>query len=264
MSKGAGQTLRKHLASAGITSWEDITRASLYDLRDKVTEAVAPSTAKTIMAYAKSLLNRYQEAVNLPSDWQKILSVKGATPTKTYLTESELASFAKVLPDTKKQRWVQNVFLICAYTGLRVGDAMRITPENIVGGNLHYVAEKTKKAGAIPLKRGLAERIKWVAEHPELAPSLVTYNQTVRDIAKAAGIDSEVVVEKAGKEERGPKWKFLSSHTARISTATCLARRGVSTTDISALLQHTSVQTTQRYIVRDHIELSPTAMQFFQ
>ena len=73
-----------------------------------------------------------------------------------------------------------------------------------------------------------------------------------------------VLVFKAGKEMRGPKWKFISSHSARISTATCLDRRGVQIGDICQLLQHSSVTTTERYIVRDRIQLSDEAMKFFK
>ena len=40
---GAGASLRKHLAAAGIGTWEDISRASLYDLRDHLAESVSPA-----------------------------------------------------------------------------------------------------------------------------------------------------------------------------------------------------------------------------
>lgn len=261
---GAGASLRKHLAASGINEWEDISRQSLYDFRDEVCEAVAPSTARTVMAYAKALLNRYQDGLNLPADWAKILSVKGAAPMKTYLNEEELEAFAKAEPRTLRQKWVQSVFLVCAYTGLRVSDAVRLTTENIVGGSLHFVAQKTKKPGAIPLKGGLERRIAWIAAHSGLSVTPAAYNNAVRQIARDAGIDAEVVVQKAGKELKGPKWMFLSSHSARISTATCLARRGVPIADISGLLQHTSQTTTMRYIVLDHIALSKEALAFFK
>lgn len=260
---GAGSSLRKHFVAAGIKSWEDITRTALYEFHDEVSESVAPSTARTIMAYAKGLLNRYQDEVALPKDWQKILQTKGAKPMKTYLSEDELEKFAEVHVHTNKQRLVKHLFLICAYTGLRVSDAMNLTTENIVDGNLHYVAQKTKKAGAIPLKAGLDERIRWVSEHRNLSVTVKGYNDAVRKMCKEAGIDDEVVVLKGGKEMKGPKWKFVSSHTARISTASCLNKRGVPIGDICKLLQHSGTAMTERYIVRDRVELTPRAMAFF-
>ncbi len=260
---GAGQSLRKHLGAVGIVEWGDLSRSALYDLADHLRETLAPSTAKTVMAYAKSLLHRYEDEVDLPAGWEKILQAKGSAPMKTYLTEDELRRFADAPVHTYKQTLVKNLFLVCAYTGLRVSDAMNLTSENIVDGNLHYVAKKTKKAGAIPLKAGLEERIRWIADHKGASITLAGYNTAVRKIAKDAGIDAEVVVLKAGKELKGPKWMFISSHTARISTATCLSKRGVPVGDIQAILQHSGPAMTNRYIVRDRVELSERAMAFF-
>lgn len=261
---GAGSSLKKHLSAVGINEWDDVSRSTLYDFADHLRETVAPSTAKTVMAYAKSLFHRYEDEISLPIGWERILQTKGSTPMKTYLTEAELRKFADAPAHTFKQKLVKNLFLVCAYTGLRVSDAMNLTAENIVDGNLHYVAQKTKKAGAIPLKAGLEERIKWISEHKGISITLKGYNDAVRKMAMEAGINSEVVVQKAGKEMKGPKWKFLSSHSARISTATCLAKRGVPVGDISKILQHSGTAMTERYIVRDRVELSQKAMAFFK
>jgi integrase len=260
---GAGQSLRKHFKAVGINDWEDITRSAIYEFHDHLTGTLAPSTARTICSYAKSLFNRYCDEVDLPMGWEQILVAKASKPMKTYLTEDELKKVADAPVHTRKQTLVKNLFLICAYTGLRVSDAMSLTTENIVDGNLHYVAKKTKKAGAIPLKAGLEERIKWVSEHKDLTITLKSYNQAVRKMCKDVGIDDEVVVLKAGKEMKGPKWKYITSHTARISTATCLSKRGVPVGDIMTLLQHSGTSMTERYIVRDRVELSPKAMAFF-
>lgn len=260
---GAGASIRKHFSAVGIEKWGDITKSALYELKDHLEESLAPGTAKTICAYAKSLFHRYEDEVELPAGWEKILQVKATKPMKTYLTEDELVRFATVRANSDKERLVQNVFLICAYTGLRVSDAMNLTTENIVDGNLHYVAQKTKKAGAIPLKAGLAERIGWVSANKDTTITLKSYNEAVRRLARKAGIESEVVVLKGGKEMKGPKWQFVSSHSARISTASCLNKRGVPIGDICKLLQHSGTAMTERYIVRDRVELSERAMAFF-
>ena len=102
-----------------------------------------------------------------------------------------------------------------------------------------------------------------MSEHKDLTITLKSYNQAVRKMCKDVGIDDEVVVLKAGKEMKGPKWKYITSHTARISTATCLSKRGVPVGDIMTLLQHSGTSMTERYIVRDRVELSPKAMAFF-
>lgn len=263
MEKGAAASLRKHLNAVGINEWTDVTRSALYELRDHLADELAPATQKTVLAHLKSLLNRVKDEIELPSDYAKILTVRATRPMKIFLTESDLAKLEKAPVHTNRQIFVKNVFLICSYTGLRVGDAMNLTPENIVGGNLHYVAQKTKKANAIPLKKGLEERIAWVATHQDFRVTLVSYNRAVRMMCRDAGITEEVVVFKAGKELRGPKWMFVSSHTARISTASCLNKRGVPIGDICKLLGHSGTSMTERYVIRDRVELSKTAMRFF-
>ena len=263
-SGGAASSLRKHLKAVGIAEWTDITRSSLYALRDHLSHSgLATGTQKTVMANLKSIMGRVRDEVSFPSDYAKILSVKSTQNLKTFLTEEDLKKLSELQVPIKTQQFVQNVFLVCAYTGLRYSDAIKLTPENIDGDNLHYVAKKTKKVGAIPLKSGLADRIKWIYENQDAKVSRCTYNRTTRKLCMRAGIDDDVLVFKHDTEMRGPKRKFITSHSARVSTATCLSRRGVQIGDIQQLLQHSSVAITEKYIVKDRIVLSSAAMEFF-
>ena len=263
-SGGAASSLRKHLKAVGVAEWTDITRSSLYALRDHLSHSgLATGTQKTVMANLKSIMGRVRDEVSFPSDYAKILSVKSTQNLKTFLTENDLKKLSDLQVPIKTQQFVQNVFLVCAYTGLRYSDAIKLTPENIDGDNLHYVAKKTKKVGAIPLKSGLADRIKWIYENQDAKVSRCTYNRTTRKLCMRAGIDEDVLVFKRDTEMRGPKWQFITSHSARVSTATCLSRRGVQIGDIQQLLQHSSVAITEKYIVKDRIVLSSAAMEFF-
>lgn len=263
MSKGAGQTLRKHLDTAGITSWEDITRASLYDFRDKVTEAVAPSTAKTIMAYAKSLLNRYQDAVSLPSDWRDILSAKGDTIRDTYLTPEELAAFEAVQTRTPRERIVQIEALIEAYTGARISDVVNFTEENYGEGYLTYTSQKTRITATIPVSEKTKGWIRYVQSHRDDEPTLPTREAIIRRLAKLAGIDTKVKIRRAGVEKVVEKWEALHSHNMRKSCATNLASAGVPLTDIKAVLGHTSTAMTERYLCTAVPKLPRGAMAYF-
>lgn len=260
---GAAQSLRKHLDAVGIREWDDVNRANLYDLADHLRESVAPQTGKTIAGNLKGLIHRYEDELDLPHGWEKCLALKGTKPMKTYLTEEELEKFEKAEVHTDKQRLVKNLFLICAYTGLRVSDALTLTPENIGEGCIRFTAKKTKKVGTIPLKPGLEARIRWNHAHRGLSITMPGYNQAVRKIAQLAGIDSEVVVQRGGVERKGPKWKFITSHTARISTATNLSRIGATVAEIQQVLQHTAQSQTEAYIVKDRVELSQAAMRYF-
>jgi len=261
---GAADTLAKHLSAVGIEKWKDFSKTSLYEFTDHLKETLAPGTGRVTCSRLKTLLHRYSDAVKLPDGWEKILTIRDRRPAKTYLTEEELKLLEGVEGKTEKQQYVLNAFLVCAYTGLRVSDALSLNLGNIVDGNLHYVAQKTKKEGVVPLKPGVKERIEWLSEHRDITVSSVRYNSVIRELCRKAGIDTEVVVLKGGKALTGPKWQFISSHSARISLATCLNKRGVNFCDIMQILQHSDPQTTNRYIVRDDAELSEKAMEFFK
>lgn len=256
----------KHLKAVGIEGWDGLNRASLYEFRDELLETVAASTAKVTMANLASIIGRYQDELpNLPAGWRDILKAKGGKVVKTYLTEAELAKLERVLLHTSKETFILNVFLVSAWTGARVSDAIRLSPANISedGTSLSYVAIKTGKQSILPLKRGLEARLAYIASHQQNV-SLTAYNKAIRRLARRAGINTPVVVIKGGVEKKGPKWMFLTSHTARISTATCLAKRGAGVEDIRSLLAHSSIQQTMRYIVQDKPQLSPKAMKFFE
>ena len=262
---GKRQTLVKHLSAVGIREWSDITRGKLFELKDHLVDAdLASGSQKTVLANLKSILNRVRDDIDIPKDYAKILTVKTFQTEKTFLSEEDLRKLEAYTPRTQKQEYVKNTFLICAYTGLRVSDAEKLVASNVVGCNLHYVAKKTKKANSIPLKSGLEERIKWMNDHPEFACTRTYYNRIIKKICREAGIDEEVMVFKADEEKHGPKWKFISSHSARVSTATDLFRRGVQIGDIQTLLQHSSMLITEKYIVKDRVQLSDEALKFFE
>lgn len=265
MGSGAS-SICKHLQAVEIKDWADLSKTTLYELRDELLETCAASSAKTTLANFASILTRYEDEIEaLPADWRDILKItKTVKPVKTYLTEAELAALEKVKTHTRKEAYILNVFLISAWTGARVSDAIRMTTENITeDGYISYIAVKTGKQSIIPMKKGLDARIRYISENP-MEVSLVAYNKAVRRLAQKAGIDSQVVVVKGGKEKRGPKWQFVSSHTARISTATCLAKRGVAVSDLKQILAHSNIQMTERYIVPTQAQLSAKAMKFFE
>lgn len=261
-NKGQAASVKKHLAAVGINDWNELTRSNLYELRDHLNESVAPNTAKTIMASLKAILHRYEEEVELPKGWEDVVNARGEKPQKTYLTQKEIEAFAEVQTRGEVERYVKACFLVSCWTGMRVSDARHITPENIKDGTLSYVSEKTGILSVIPAKPGLWKYIEVVQERKG-DMYLATYNDAVRRLAKRAGITEPVKVHRAGKTETMPKWAALSSHSGRVSIATCLADAGVSLIDTSRILGHTSTSMTERYVVKTRPELSARAMKFF-
>lgn len=260
--RGAVLTLRKHMAASGLNDWADISRAGLYAFHDHLVEAVAPSTARTVSAHFRAVLSRFSDRVELPEGWQTILRHKAQKPLKTYLSADELGKLEKVRTHTQIERAVLREFLVSAYTGMRISDVQAVGDENLADGVLTYVSIKTGVTASVPLRPGIADSIRWIRDCAPEIP-LASYNRALRRIAKRAGITQTVAVYKAGRKESGEKWRYLSSHSGRISFATNLHKAGVDIVSISQMMGHTSTAMTQRYIVPTGVQLSKQARAFF-
>ena len=260
---GAASSLRKHMAVIGIHRWDDITKSTLYDFRDHLLENLAPSSAKTICAYLKSILNRYEEELDLPKGWSKILTIKNDTVRRTFLTTDELKLFENVHVKNDRERIVLVESLIEAYTGARISDVMTFTKENFKDGYLTYTSKKTKVTANVPISTKTKGWITYAQEHRKDEPPLNVRNTTIRRLAQRAGIREIVKVRRRGCEEVGEKWQYLSSHSFRCTAATNLSLAGASLTDIKNTLGHTNESMSSRYIVPTKPELSACAMSYF-
>ena len=262
-AKGATPALLRYLNECGLNDWRDLTKANLNDLRDHVAERVAQSTARTYFAVLKAILKRYEDDVDFCKDYADILKAKNEKPVKTYLTIKELERLERVEPKNPNEQVVLDEFLIGAYTGMRISDAREISEENMSNGYISYVSIKTGVHAVVPMKRGIAERIERVQANESELP-LATYNNILRRLCQRANITERVKVYKAGEHKKGEKWEYVSSHTARHSFATNLAILGVPLLDISKCMGHSSVQMTERYVVKTQVELDVKALKYFK
>ena len=160
------------------------------------------------------------------------------------------------------ERQVVYQFLIGAYTGMRISDIRVVTEENVVDGSLSYVSQKTAVHAVVPCSERVLGYITWVQQH-EQDITLPGYNKAIRRLCKRAGITTRVKVYKAGETLTGEKHEFVSSHTARISFCTNLAKLHVPILDISRMAGHTSTAMTERYIVDTNVELPAAAQKYF-
>lgn len=261
--KDYAATLLRCLEESGITDWQDLTKVGLNDFKDALTERVAASSAKTYFAVFKAILRRYEDDVEFCKDYASILKSSAKKPLKTFLTMKELERLERVEVKSPQEQLVLDEFLIGAYTGMRISDAREITEENMMNGTISYVSIKTGIHAVVPMKEGIAERIRRVQAN-DCTITLMGFNKALRRMAKRAGITERVTVYKAGESLKGEKWEYCSSHTARISFATNLSLLGVPILDISRLMGHTDIHMTIRYIVPTQVELSNKALKYFQ
>ena len=257
-------TISKHLRNAKIRDFSDLTRAGVMNLRDELRQSLAPSSAKTVAAALVALLRRYEDEGVIPcKDYATILRLMGEAPVKTYLNESELERLERVDTRTVVERVVLNEFLVGTKTGARLSDIRELTEENVDGTTLTYTSKKTGITASIPCSNRTVARLRWLRTNGRVVDT-ATFNKTIRRLCKRAGIDEQVKVHKGGKDEVGPKWKFISSHSARISVATNLSANGTPLTDIRDILGHTGTAMTSRYVCRREVKLNEKSLALFR
>ena len=121
---------------------------------------------------------------------------------------------------------IRDVFLLCCYSGLRLGDALNINPSNIdENGRLRIKTSKTGFTVVIPKSDVLNAILK---KYKNQIPyySSVVFNRKIKEICRKAGIIQEVFIKKSSKGRqltvKLKKYELVSSHTGRRSFAVCL------------------------------------------
>lgn len=166
------------------------------------------------------------------------------TPPK-YLIPQEIEAIegANLYDCAEGMQYARDMYLFALYTGLRISDTKRISPQNleVVEGETYLIVDsmqKTKEAVRLPLNtlfNGKALQILSRYEQGKDIPYFGRYsdqyiNRQLKHIAKIAGIK-----------------KCLTFHTARHTTATYLTYKGVALGVVQRVLGHTKQSTTEIY-----------------
>jgi integrase len=152
----------------------------------------------------------------------KIKSLPENNARHVYLSKEQITALAQACQDDQ----ARDAIMIAAYTGLRLGELLRLTPDNIVDGMIRIDANtKTGQPRAVPIVPGIRKALK-----------RLPFTYPKRKI--------QAEFEKARKRARMPHVRF---HDLRHTTASLLAAQGVSLPIIGRILGHASPATTQRY-----------------
>lgn len=143
-------------------------------------------------------------------------------------------------------------FLLGCFTALRHSDYSRLDNIHFKEDIIRIWTVKRDKKVFIPMHF----RVREILERREnILPAAISdqkHNKQVKALGKLAGINEEVVLTKTrgGKriENVGPKYKFITSHTARRSGATNMYLAGVDLKFIQDILGHSKIEQTIRYI----------------
>ena len=248
-----------------IPEWDDITDDVIDDFVLDVQESMSVSSAKTICAELKAVLNANKRKV--PSqDYNDKLTLKNEKSQFVYLTRDEIARIIRYQVIGDVERFVRRNFVIECLTGARLRDAQKLTINScdIETGTLSYIPDKTSGiVVTVPVDEGMCLR-NFLADKYRRECCGDVFNDTLRRICKNCRIDEPVTLKKCGEVITAPKYEFVSSHTGRRSFATNLYLAGVTLEDIALMMGHgTNVYTTRHYICAER-KISMNVMAYFQ
>jgi len=174
-----------------------------------------------------------------------------------YLTNDELLTIFELdlSKHESKYRRVRDIFLIGAYTGMRVSDYNSLTLDNIIihKGKKFFkiIAKKTRKKMYIPIVPIVSEIIDRGKGLPQNIADQ-TINNLIKEIGQWCGIDERVNIKRTrGRKtavETFMKFELIQTHTARRSFCTNAYVNGMDSLTIMSLSGHKSERSFLKYI----------------
>lgn len=195
----------------------------------------------TIKGRLKQLHCLTQEAIKrdiLTGDPFKWITIGNMTPRPEFLTKQEIRKLERVKL-TGREAKVRDLFLLSVYTGLRWSDLTTLDEADISGGIIRKRMYKTKRDVTIPIKtlfwgkgQQILDRYQPITRLCRCVKCNSTANRIIKDIAKRAGIT-----------------KRVHFHLARKTCSTMLNALGLPAGDITSILGHAKIETTQKYYI---------------
>ena len=150
---------------------------------------------------------------------------KPSSPTDdVYLTFEEYYKINELKLDNEREDIIRDLFLVGCETGLRFEDYTNLKKDNFQNGFLTVVTRKTKQRVTIPVSPIIKSILAKYNSDLPIFKSNAVFNRKIKEICKKAGIDEETTLKKDINgiitDVSKPKYKWVSSHTARRSFAT--------------------------------------------
>lgn len=218
-----------------------------------IKQKIAVNTIGKKIRVLKQFLNAAKEEGKNPFEayWSKNFVATFEESESIYLNESELNTLYKIKLTDAKDR-VRDIFLVGCWTGCRFSDIAQITPESISGGFIYLKQYKTGKKVVIPLHPIVTAILnKYGGKLPGLI-SNQKFNEALKEIAKEAKINEPThkAMTRGGVKTSlaSPKYKLVTTHTARRSFATNLYKSGFPSISIMAITGHVTEKSFLKYI----------------
>ena len=207
----------------------------------------APTTVYRKMKFLKTVLffmESLEVKVNPFIHNDKFLTKDGKVDNIA-LTEKELAEIESLdLSKNKRLEQVRDLFLIACYTGQRFSDLNKIDKNNIIDDEYISIRQqKTKEPLTLPLLNSVRKvLIKYDYRLPKI--SNVKFNEYIKEVAEKCD-----TLQKAFSSEKAtPRYKMVSSHTARRTFVTLNYAKGIDLDTLKIGTGHKQTKTLHTYI----------------
>lgn len=249
--------------------WDDIDQKVIEGFVNFMIEQdLSNSTIKVYLSRFFRLVDEIRETgVVVPVNMRKIYIDKhNCIPL--FHNIMEVRRIMDTVYSSENTRVVADAYLFAIGSGVRFSDLVRISDAEVTlvknegetVGYLQLVQKKTSELLTVTMT-DLATDI-WMKykgnplasykrRHGSGPIYISSYQHYLRKVGKEAGID-EVVIKrwKVGsewREERGPKWEFMSSHMARHTHAMIGLELGIPIEVIQKGMGHSDISSTMRY-----------------
>lgn len=241
-----------------VIDFDNINLGTLSDFRDYLTTVkgyAVNNVAKHIDNFRQFLRSAASCKIAFDTDVidnKKFYNAREAA-YNVYLNETELATISSLdLSASLRLDKARDLFLVGCYTGLRVSDYNNIKPHHIKGRNIELYQTKTGGRVVIPIHPTVKEIL---AKYDGSAPPKISdqkLNEYIKEVCRMAGIKehTEKQSTKGGQKvvRVFEKWEMVSSHTARRSFATNMAKRKLPIQTIMKITGHTKESTFLKYV----------------
>lgn len=257
-------TLRNHLISFDDSlAFEDITVEKLADFVtfEQNTLGLIDSTVKKHIVYLKWFLRwAVKMDITKNNDFEKFSTGIPTQETKViFLTADELKKVkTHDFSDNPRMDRIRDVYIFCCYTGLRYSDVENLKKENIYDDMIHFTTIKTDDKLTIELNdvaRAILDKYsgcKFKGNKALPVLPIQKMNEALKEMAEACEINSKVEIIHFKKGERVseiiPKYKLITTHTARKTFVCTAIRLGINPVVIMKITGHKSYNTMKPYI----------------
>ncbi len=242
----------------------------LYDDIVKYLEVLnfTPNTVGKHIKHIKSVINRaiYNDGVAVSENYRdKYWAVSKQTKTAeeiVFLNEEELEELWKLdLSEKPTLEKARDVFLVGAFTALRISDITRLRLDHVDSDNIIRIhTQKTDKIVSIPLRREVKLILeKYDGKMPKISEQKV--NENIKLVCMELKSMHKKIYEKKTQGNSTSlieykKYEKVTTHTGRRSFASNMYKRGVSTQMIMAITGHKKEADLYRYIGITNDELA--------